>query len=88
MGDVFSAGGMFWDTLDAYGNYQALAEEKEYSQRQKRQAENQREIMRVQRENLRQSAEDELAQIEVLKSNLKEQMKHDGLMLQEELKNS
>ena len=44
--------------------------------------------MRVQRENLRQSAEDELAQIEVLKSNLKEQMKHDGLMLQEELKNS
>ena len=88
MGDVFAAGGMFWDTLDAYGSYRVLAEEKEYSQRQKRRAENEREIMRVQRENLRQSAKDELAQIEVLKSNLKEQMKHDGLMLQEELKNS
>ena len=88
MGDVFAVGGMFWDTLDAYENYRILAEEKEYSQRQKRRAENEQEIMRVHRENLRQSAEDELAQIEVLKSNLKEQMKHDGLLLQEELKNS
>lgn len=88
MGDVSSAGGMFWNTLDAYGSYKALAEEKEYSQRQKRRAENDREIMRVQRENLRQSEENELAQIEVMRENLREQMKHDGLMLQEELKNS
>ena len=88
MGNVSSAGRMFWNTLNAYGSYKALAEEKEYSQRQKRRAENDREIMRVQRENLRQSEENELAQIEVMRENLREQMKHDGLMLQEELKNS